>query len=181
VPVLNLKQISLVRDQSFLVEKREVLDILVKHLNKVEDALKTEVSKHIELLPHGSLTESGKISRGENYRQLPYLVLDFPRFSSGNKVFMYRTMFWWGNYFLCLLVTENCGYSLIKNTVHNDLMINIGESPWNYDLEDPCWEKLIDQQHPFLSISRMVPFDDIELLPELSKRTFRDIMSLLIK
>lgn len=181
MPVLSQQHIDLISDQSFLKEKRILLNDLVKHFHKVEAALQEVISKHKESLPQGSLMVTGKISRGENYKGLPYLVLDYPRFTAGNKVFIYRTMFWWGNYFLCLLVTENCGYYLSGNSAPNDLMINIGKTPWNYDLADKSWEKINDQEHQFLAISRKVDFGDIDILPELSRRTFQDIMSLLIK
>ncbi|MEJ7912302.1 MAG: hypothetical protein WKF70_04050 [Chitinophagaceae bacterium] len=40
-----------------------------------------------------------KISKGENYRGLPYMVLDYPRSFQGNNIMIFRTMFWWGNFF----------------------------------------------------------------------------------
>jgi len=40
-----------------------------------------------------------KISKGENYRGLPYTVLDYPRSFHGNNILLFRTMFWWGNFF----------------------------------------------------------------------------------
>src|SRR5687767_11488510 len=40
-----------------------------------------------------------KISKGENYEGLPYLILDYPRFFKPDNIFAVRTMFWWGNFF----------------------------------------------------------------------------------
>ncbi len=40
-----------------------------------------------------------KISRGENYLGLPWLILDYPRVSGSQGVFFIRTMFWWGRFF----------------------------------------------------------------------------------
>jgi hypothetical protein len=42
---------------------------------------------------------NGKISRGENYQLLPYIILDYPSYFSRNNIFAVRTMFWWGNFF----------------------------------------------------------------------------------
>jgi hypothetical protein len=40
-----------------------------------------------------------KVSRGENYRGLPWVMLDYPRVFGREDVLAIRTMFWWGNGF----------------------------------------------------------------------------------
>src|SRR4051794_24734884 len=47
-----------------------------------------------------------KISRGENYRGLPYVILDFPRNFGKEDVFAIRSFFWWGNFFSITLQLE---------------------------------------------------------------------------
>ena len=42
---------------------------------------------------------SPKISKGENYNGLPYVMFDYPRFFTKENVFAVRTFFWWANYF----------------------------------------------------------------------------------
>lgn len=42
---------------------------------------------------------SPKISRGENYQGLPWVMLDYPRFFGREEVFAIRTLFWWGHVF----------------------------------------------------------------------------------
>lgn len=39
-----------------------------------------------------------KITRGENYKLMPYVVLDYPQISDANFRILLRTMFWWGHY-----------------------------------------------------------------------------------
>ncbi len=40
-----------------------------------------------------------KISRGENYLGLPYVMLDYPKFFGKEDQFAIRVFFWWGNFF----------------------------------------------------------------------------------
>lgn len=40
-----------------------------------------------------------KISRGERYRDLPYVMLDHPRLFGEHDIFAIRTLFWWGRFF----------------------------------------------------------------------------------
>jgi hypothetical protein len=46
---------------------------------------------------------SPKISRGENYRGLPWVMLDYPRIFGKEDVLAIRTMFWWGHAFIVTL------------------------------------------------------------------------------
>lgn len=39
-----------------------------------------------------------KISKGEKYLGLPYVILDYPALFSREDVLALRTMFWWGNF-----------------------------------------------------------------------------------
>lgn len=48
-------------------------------------------------------SSSPKISRGENYLGLPWVILDYPRFFGREDVFAIRTMFWWGHAFTVTL------------------------------------------------------------------------------
>ncbi|RYY57687.1 MAG: hypothetical protein EOO09_01890 [Chitinophagaceae bacterium] len=40
-----------------------------------------------------------KISRGENYQGLPWMMLDYPRLFTPADTFAIRCFFWWGNFF----------------------------------------------------------------------------------
>lgn len=47
-----------------------------------------------------NLSASPKISKGEQYEEMPWVMLDYPRiFSKDRGIFALRTFFWWGNYF----------------------------------------------------------------------------------
>ena len=45
------------------------------------------------------LQSTPKISKGENYRGLPYLVLDYPRFFNKEDIFVIRSFFLVGQFF----------------------------------------------------------------------------------
>lgn len=182
--MLTLEEFSLISDQSFLKQKRLISDKISKTFGEVEVTLKGSGLCQSPLLPDGSLIKSGKISKGENYKGLPYIVLDFPRFSDGKKLLIYRTMFWWGNYCLCMLISQNCGHRL-SVPPSTPYLLNIGDTPWNYDLSDPNWIQLnqtsIPSTLPFLSIARKVDFSDFDQLSDISRTTFETVLSFLNK
>ena len=95
---LSAKEAELITNADWILTKNEILK-KVKHL--LEELMK-EQQKHIRSshqLPAEILTPPPKISKGENYRGLPYLVLDHPRYFDKDNTFAIRTLFWWGNFF----------------------------------------------------------------------------------
>ena len=76
---LSAKEAELIANADWILTKNEILK-KVKHL--LEELMK-EQQKHIRSchgLPAEILVPPPKISKGENYRGLPYLVLDHPRY-----------------------------------------------------------------------------------------------------
>ena len=79
------------------MHSKRLMDLLLDTKNHLDTAY------HLTPLaiPRGENAYSGKISRGENYRGLPYLILDYPAYFSQKDIFAFRTMFWWGHFFQC--------------------------------------------------------------------------------
>lgn len=78
--------------------------ILTKNsiLQKVKQLLENvqSVQQHaLSGLPAEAVRTGAKIARGENYKGLPYLVLDQPRLFEKDNVLAIRVMFWWGHFF----------------------------------------------------------------------------------
>src|SRR5580693_8742254 len=101
---MNSAKIHLSADELLLVKNGEW--ILTKNLiiGKVY-ALFGTLAEHLQNQINGSDLPgqigiiSAKISKGENYNGLPYVMLDCPRLFTQQNVFSIRTFFWWGNYF----------------------------------------------------------------------------------
>ncbi len=140
--------------------------------------------------PEGINLTTGKISRGENYINLPYMVLDYPAYFKTADIFAFRTMFWWGNFFSSTLHLE--GNSLVKarKKLSNNLnkltgkqvYICTGETAWQYHYGKDNYE-LLTQDHyglinkcGFLKLSRKINIKDWQYLSEFSK----DFLELLL-
>jgi hypothetical protein len=91
--------------ESELMQNAAVILTKNRVLEKCKLLLENVQQQQLEWIKNERITESEpfdispKISRGENYLGLPYLILDYPRLSSANDLFFIRTMFWWGNFF----------------------------------------------------------------------------------
>jgi len=101
-------------------------------------------------LPEEVIRITPKISKGDQYKGLPYLVLDFPRYFDKKHVFAIRTFFWWGNYFSTTIHLKGRYRELYADKFLNmmiadqkiEWMVNITEEEWIHDLtETEHWMK----------------------------------------
>ena len=96
---LSTAELQFVQDTQFLLAKHRIADKLQALFGQAEASIQAVLNSAQNTgVPADALAISGKLSRGENYQQLPYMILDFPRKFKGNEVFAYRTMFWWGGF-----------------------------------------------------------------------------------
>ena len=91
---------------------------------------------------------SPKISRGENYQGLPYIILDYPRMSAGKDLFFIRTMFWWGHYFSSTLHLSGsykmrfrekirASYPILQNH-----FVGVNDDQWAHHFEETNYVKI---------------------------------------
>jgi hypothetical protein len=90
---------SLLKNAEWILTKNAIIEkvklLLQQCLEKQQELIQ---SKNF-ILPGEVSSVSPKISRGENYHGLPWLMLDYPRYFDKENVFAIRTFFWWGHYF----------------------------------------------------------------------------------
>ena len=95
---LSPEEDALVATADWILTKNNVLQ-KIKQLLLVLQSNQQNLLQPLNSLPGEVLKSSPKISRGENYKGLPWLVLDYPRYFNKEEVFAIRTLFWWGNFF----------------------------------------------------------------------------------
>ena len=99
----SAEELHLVSTTNWILTKRKIIEDVNIFFANFADDMKDAVMAEKEWLPHAVISSTPKIAKGENYLQLPYLILDYPRCFDKENVFAIRTMFWWGNFFSCTL------------------------------------------------------------------------------
>jgi len=136
-------ELAAMQDTSFFDVKAAVMKKISAALAGLKDQISENVSQYERQSPGHVFDHPGKISRGENYRGYPYLVLDYPRNFNRDEVFAYRCMFWWGHHFSYTLhvsgsyyekATDNFirNYSMLKL---DDVFVCVNAQPWEYHFE----------------------------------------------
>lgn len=94
---LSKLEYELMRDAGFILTKNEILKKIKQFLEDLQPAQKKILDQ--SSFPPEVMQITPKVSRGENYQGLPWLVLDHPRYFSQADVCAIRTLFWWGRFF----------------------------------------------------------------------------------
>ena len=134
------KELKLIADADLIKTKVEASRKIRTVLECAQLAIQGHLAQRGTSLPEETRKVHGKISVGENYRQLPYQVLDFPRFFDKNGIFAFRNMFLWGNFFSHTLHLsgkflkpglEKQLFSHLHET-EEGVLFCINKNPWEY-------------------------------------------------
>jgi hypothetical protein len=142
---LSQKEIELVTNAEWILTKNAIMQKAWWLLEDLQVEVVARVKQLSATLPKEVLKTTAKISKGENYRGLPYLVLDFPRCFDKDDIFAVRCMFWWGNFFsitLHLAGKYQKQYSdrLIRSyhlLVQNGFFVSAGDEQWEHHFDEP--------------------------------------------
>lgn len=106
-----------------------------------------------------------KISSGENYKDLPYMVLDFPKIGGPKFSLLFRTMFWWGKYVCFQLFlhkeTHKDEYHQWINFVADADWILCNENLWSNDIQSGDF---IQKQHTDLKEIPQLPGEYFKIM-----------------
>ena len=182
-------EMDLVSSPDIILTKNTILQKIKSFLEALQIKQLDIINRYSSQLPEEVLKISPKISRGENYKGLPWLVLDNPRHFQHNNIFAIRTMFWWGNFFSITLhlsgkyksdlLRRNSAISLFKN---NDFYIYAGQKEWEHDFDPEAYKKIsavtadeldkIVAENNFLKLAIKFPIDSLETIEDKLCRNY---------
>ena len=150
--MLSDEEQQLVNNSDWILTKRVIIDKVQQFFGDVSVIQKAILQNEKDWLPAAVLLSEAKISKGENYLQLPFLMLDYPRCFDAKNIFAVRTMFWWGNFF-SITIHLSGSYKLMyqENLIANfdklkqgRFYLCIHESQWHHHFEEDNY-KAVDK------------------------------------
>lgn len=187
---LTQEEHKVLNDTHFLKVKHQLSEKVIKYLSHIERALHEEVTLHKKSFPFpkGTFLKGGKISKGDQYKLLPYFILDYPRLFTQKEIFAYRSMLWWGHHFSCTLqlsgpVLEKNKEVLIDNIfLDKDIYFCVNNQPWEYhygndnylQIKDLTKKDLINQinRNGFIKVNDCLPLEEWEAYKSFTLKTF---------
>ena len=185
------EELSLMGNAGVLLMKRQVLQKIRDDFSKLESEFRNILNTSPDLiLPEGALLKAGKISRGENYKGLPYLVLDYPRLMTKDEIFNIRLLFWWGHYYSISLHVAGKAWrrhskSILASLASPDFQnfyIQHEGSPWEHNVSSAFFSKVgnskgaslaLAERADFIRLINILPLNGVEDLQDFAKSSFR--------
>ena len=194
--MLSDDELQLVTNANWILTKRKVMEKVDQLLGSIAGNQKRVIEKERDWLPGEVVKSEPKIAKGENYLQLPYMLLDYPRCFDAENIFAVRTMFWWGNFFSITLhlsgkYKETFREKIIANigSVKQGIFICIHENQWqhhfeadNYiDIKQMTIDGLSDaiNKKQFIKLGIKFPLQPWAAIPALLDEAFLEMIRLL--
>lgn len=188
---LSAFEMQLVTDAKWILTKNNIIQkvfVLFGELSKT-----WQTGEVLPQLPEAVTSFQPKISRGENYEGLPYVMLDYPRCFSKEDVFAIRTFFWWGNFFSITLHLkgkyklqfEQAIADAISNGELSNAWINYAEEEWAHHFENTNMNpvQLTDaaalKDKKVLKLAYKLDLNDWDSAEEFLKKVFDQYMHIL--
>ncbi|HVW61791.1 MAG TPA: hypothetical protein VHC48_17180 [Puia sp.] len=181
---LSKEELALASDPGWILTKNSIMGRAVDLMAVLSEGLGPGVSALRQHLSGDDLPPNWatpKISKGENYQGLPYVVLDYPRLFGKEHILAIRTMFWWGHYFNVTLHLKGRYKDLFLPVIRQgvpDLAeagfhAAISGDEWRHELESSHYRALKyedihpGKEYPFLKLSAKCPLDKWNDAPEI--------------
>lgn len=191
---LSAEERLLMMDTRFILTKNAVLQKMELLLGALSETIREKVQKRaLDQTP--AFVISPKIARGEQYQELPWLMLDYPRLFTKTDTCAIRCFFWWGNYWSVTLqlagtYLDNCRAEVEafvqRNAGQENWYLSVGTDPWVHELDSEAYVKAssIDdfywrEERSFLKLAKKIPleqWDDIFPLLETNMVSLLDIL-----
>jgi hypothetical protein len=194
---LSQKEMELVSDATVILTKNAVLQKAMQLLGALGENQQQLIQTVSKRLPADIVNTSAKISKGENYKGLPYQVLDYPRFFENENTFAIRSMFWWGNFFSITLHLSGRFKELFeKKIIHSIHSLNekgfyfcTNDHAWEHHFEEDnyvalssisenAFEKIV-RERPFIKLAQKIPLTEWDHAGEILFSYFKFLIEIL--
>jgi hypothetical protein len=180
---LSAEELALVRDPGWILTKNSIISKVVALFARLSEEWR------------GDWEGEPKISKGENYKGLPYVMLDYPRVFGKEDVCAIRTMFWWGHAFSVTLHLKG-KYKDLFLPVIRERAVELSAAGFEVGVSDDEWEHAHTPETyrpffggpfteenialPFLKLSARCGLEHWKEAPEWLSGQYRTLLRVLI-
>jgi hypothetical protein len=196
---LSDKELELVCTTDWILTKHRIIQKVYELFGEVLPLLEKTVTQKKDQLPGEIFMQSAKISKGENYELLPWVMLDYPRHFGKTDTIAIRTFFWWGHFFsVCLQLSGNGKVNAEAAILQQyewlqteGYFICVNENPWEHHFENENFIAInqltkedfstIVLQKSFVKIAQKIAVEEWERVPGFIINVFTGLTGLLQK
>jgi hypothetical protein len=196
---LSAKEQELVVNADWILTKNAIIQKVNAFFGEVCETYQGLVANHPALANDPAFAIGPKISKGDQYEGLPWVMLDYPRVFSVKDVFAVRTFFWWGNQMSITLQLQGKYQQFYGNVIQQYFFLRAGnphaqypwyvcinpEDPWQHHFREDNYVPAAQfppaafAQLPFIKLAKKIPLEEWDDMEFFLQETFKDILLLL--
>jgi hypothetical protein len=182
---LSIEELALVTNAELILTKNRIIQKVYELFGELSEEYKVAGNSFDETI----LSVPPKISKGENYLGLPWVMLDYPRRFSKTDVFAIRTFFWWGNFFSITLQLQGIYQERFSAVIKDKLN---KQDWWLCTDTSDAWQHHFDTDHysrydgtvelsswPFIKLAKKIPLQEWDNSFDFLSNTFKEIAEVL--
>ena len=188
------EEMRLVADPGVILTKNSVMAKVVALMAGLSEEYRLIWASSVAQATTGTLMRAEpKISRGENYQGLPWVMLDQPRLFGKEDVFAIRTLFWWGHGFSVTLHLKGAYRDRYLPVVQRrwaelaaaGFHVGVSADEWRHEHVPENYAEvsgaadLLREDLDFLKLSAAVGLHRLEEAPAELLRLFKTLISVL--
>jgi len=191
---LSAKELNLVCNTDVILTKQAIIQKVNQLLGETAEAWQQQLSDLEHRLPPAMIVNPPKIAKGEHYKGLPYVILDYPRCFTKDNTAAIRLLFWWGNFFSINLhlsgsYQQAAAPILLQHfewLQQNNYWVCTNNSPWEHHFladnfvllnavtKEEFAAKLTGD--PFVKIAKKIPLYEWESVTSFMEQSFADLI-----
>ena len=196
---LSAKEQELVVNADWILTKNAIIQKVNAFFGEVCETYQGLVAANPALASDPAFAIGPKISKGDQYEGLPWVMLDYPRVFSVKDVFAVRTFFWWGNQMSITLQLQGKYQQFYSNAIQQYFFLRAGnphaqypwfvcinpDDPWQHHFREDNYVPAAQfppaafAQLPFLKLAKKIPLEEWDDMEFFLQETFKDILLLL--
>jgi hypothetical protein len=186
---LSSRELDLVCDAGIILTKNNIIAKVYELMGQLSEMYIEELKTYSDV----AITATPpKISRGENYEGLPWVMLDYPRYFKAEDHFAIRTFFWWGHFLgISLLVKgkfmAELQWEKLDAAMMKDWYLCCSTDAWqhhfrpdNYMLYSSFQKGQINNL-PFIKLAKKIPVAEFEQASAYLQEAFLQIQEIIKK
>jgi hypothetical protein len=188
--VLSPKELEMVTDAGLILTKNAIIAKVYALFGVLSDEYSILLNRY-PALAEDIGPRSPKISKGEQYEGLPWVMLDHPRNYQGENAFGIRSFFWWGNY--CSITLQLSGShqqkyaSVLQQNLagSDDWFVGVGTDRWQHHFRTDNYQPLTAWRGelvslPFIKLSKKIALQEWDNLDQFFVAGYASLLQALV-
>jgi hypothetical protein len=179
----------LLTDAAVILTKNSVIDKVCQLFGELGNRF-YEISAALREAYPSIYQPHPKVSKGEKHQDLPWVMLDYPRYFAREGHIAIRCFCWWGRYYsIQLQVSGNYlssfiqAYTLSLQSQPSGWFAGLTHDPWDLQLPPTRWQE-ISQQSPtdesvYFKMAKKIPISEWEQLENILTNYFEELKQLM--